>query len=147
MPKKVRPIPKGYHTVTASLTQEDSGQTIEFCKKAFGAKLRMKMPSPNGKIMHAEVSIGDSVIMLGDASEEFEATRSSTHLYVDDVDAAYERALQAGGESLSEPQDQFYGDRSAGVRDRFGNQWWMATHVEDVSMEEMQRRQAAMAQA
>src|SRR5206468_1707240 len=75
------------------------------------------------------------------------ATRSSTHLYVDDVDAAYDRALQAGGESLREPQDQFYGDRSAGIKDRFGNQWWLATHVEDVSMEEMQRRQAAMAQA
>ena len=85
--------------------------------------------------------------MLGDASPEFGATRSSTHLYVDDVDAAYDRALQAGGESLREPQDQFYGDRSAGIKDRFGNQWWLATHVEDVSMEEMQRRQAAMAQA
>src|SRR6266540_5082205 len=96
--------------------------------------------------MQAEMSIGDSVIMLGDASPEVEATRSSTHLYVDDVDAVYERARRAGGESLREPQDQFYGDRSAGVRDHFGNQWWLATHVEDVSMEEMQRRQAAMAQ-
>jgi PhnB protein len=85
--------------------------------------------------------------MLGDASPEFEPTRSSIHLYVDDVDADYKRALDAGGTSFREPTDQFYGDRSAGIQDRFGNQWWLATHVEDVSPEEMQRRQAAMAQA
>jgi uncharacterized glyoxalase superfamily protein PhnB len=85
--------------------------------------------------------------MLGDSSPEFEPTRTSIHLYVDDVDSMYRRALEAGGESLREPEDQFYGDRSAGIKDRFGNQWWLATHVEDVSPEEMQRRQAAMAQA
>jgi uncharacterized glyoxalase superfamily protein PhnB len=85
--------------------------------------------------------------MLSDGSPDFEPTRSSIHLYVDDVDSMYERALRAGGESLREPADQFYGDRSAGIKDRFGSQWWLATHIEDVSPEEMQRRQAAVAQA
>jgi PhnB protein len=143
----VKWIPEGYHVVTPYFVVPGAGEFIEFLKEAFGAQERERFGRPDGAIMHAEVSIGDSVIMLGDASPEFAATRSSTHLYVDDVDASYDRALQAGGESLREPQDQFYGDRSAGIKDRFGNQWWLATHVEDVSMEEMQRRQAAMAQA
>jgi len=143
----VKWIPEGYYVVTPYFVVPGAADFIEFLKEAFGAQERERFGPPDGQIMHAEVSIGDSVIMLGDASAEFEATRSSTHLYVDDVDAAYERALGAGGESLREPQDQFYGDRSAGIRDRFGNQWWLATHVEEVSVEEMQRRQAAMAQA
>jgi len=143
----VKWIPEGYHVVTPYFVVPGAGEFIEFLKEAFSAQESERLGRPDGAIMHAEVSIGDSVIMLGDASPEFGATRSSTHLYVDDVDAAYDRALQAGGESLREPQDQFYGDRSAGIKDRFGNQWWLATHVEDVSMEEMQRRQAAMAQA
>jgi len=143
----VKWIPEGYHMVTPYFVVPGAADFIDFLKEAFGAQERERFGRPDEQIMHAEVSIGDSVIMLGDASTDFEGTRSSTHLYVDDVDAAYERALRAGGESLREPQDQFYGDRSAGVKDRFGNQWWLATHVEDVSMEEMQKRQASMAQA
>ena len=143
----VNPKPEGYHTVTPYLIVQGAAEFIEFSKQAFGADERDRHPTPDGKIMHAEVKIGDSIIMLSDSTSEFEPTRSTIHLYVDDADATYQRALEAGGESLREPADQFYGDRSAGIKDRFGNQWWLATHVEDVSPEEMQRRQAAMAQA
>ena len=143
----VQPKPEGYHTVTPYFIVSGAADFIEFLKRAFGAQEKERYGRPDGAIMHAEVRLGDSIVMLGDASPEFEPTRSSIHLYVDDVDADYKRALDAGGTSLREPTDQFYGDRSAGIQDRFGNQWWLATHVEDVSPEEMQRRQAAMAQA
>jgi PhnB protein len=143
----VNPKPEDYHTVTPYLIVPGAAAFIDFAKQAFAAQERERFPTPDGKIMHAEVKIGDSIIMLSDSSAEFEPTRSSIHLYVDDVDATYKRAVQVGGESLREPQDQFYGDRSAGIKDRFGNQWWLATHVEDVSREEMQRRQTAMAQS
>jgi PhnB protein len=138
--------PDGYHSVTPYLIVPGASDFIEFTKQAFGAEEKERF-GPPGKIMHAEVRIGDSIIMLSDGSPDFEPTRSSIHLYVDDVDSMYERALRAGGESLREPADQFYGDRSAGIKDRFGNQWWLATHIEDVSPEEMERRQATMAQA
>jgi PhnB protein len=97
--------------------------------------------------MHAEVRIGDSVVMMGEPADESSLMPGMIHLYVDDVDTTYQRALQAGATSLREPEDQFYGDRSAGVRDAFGNVWWIATHKEDVSPEEMKRRaQASMRQ-
>ena len=143
----VNPKPEGYHTITPYLIVPGAAEFIEFTRQAFAAQERERFPTPDGKIMHAEVKIGDSIIMLSDSSAEFEPTRSSIHLYVDDVDATYKRAMQQGGESLREPQDQFYGDRSAGIKDRFGNQWWLATHIEDVSPDEMQKRQTAMAQA
>ena len=143
----VNPKPEGYHTVTPYLIVQGAAECIEFTKQAFAAQERERFPTPDGKVMHAEVKIGDSIIMLSDSSKEFEPTRSTIHLYVDDVDATYKRAMNEGGESLREPEDQFYGDRSAGIKDRFGNTWWLATHVEDVSPEEMQKRQAAMAQA
>jgi uncharacterized glyoxalase superfamily protein PhnB len=142
----VNPKPEGYHTVTPYFVVPGAAQFIDFVKQAFGAEEKLRM-GPEGKIMHAEVRIGDSIVMLGDASPEFEPTRSSIHLYADDVDSTYQRSLRAGGESLREPTDQFYGDRTAGIKDRFGNEWWLATHVEDVSPDEMQKRQAAMAQA
>jgi len=143
----VNPIPEGYHTVTPYLIVPGAAEFIEFTKQAFAAQEKERFPRPDGKVMHAEVKIGDSIIMLSDSSAEFEPTRSSIHLYVDDVDATYKRAIEVGGESLREPQDQFYGDRSAGIKDRFGNQWWLATHIEDVSPDEIQKRQTAMAQA
>jgi uncharacterized glyoxalase superfamily protein PhnB len=143
----VQAKPEGYSTVTPYFIVPGAADFIDFLKQAFGAQERMRHGLPDGKIMHAEVQLGDSVIMLSDATPEFEPTRCSTHLYVDDVDAMYKRGVAAGGKSLREPADQFYGDRSAGIEDRFGNQWWLATHVEDVSPEEMQRRQAAMAQS
>ena len=143
----VQPKPEGYHTVTPYLIVPGAADLIAFMQQAFGAQEKERHERPGGKIVHAEVSIGDSIIMLGEASAEFEPTRTSIHLYLDDVDGTYRRALDAGGSSLREPEDQFYGDRSAGIQDRFGNQWWLAKRVEDVSPEEMQRRQAAMAQA
>jgi PhnB protein len=139
--------PEGYHTVTPYLIGRGTAELIEFLKESFGAEDRERHMRPDGKIMHAEVKIGDSVVMMGEASDAFKAMPASIHLYLEDVDAAYKRALRAGGKSLREPTDQFYGDRSAGVEDAAGNQWWLATHVEDVSPEEMQRRQEAMATA
>jgi len=141
----VKPIPEGYHTVTPYLVVEGAAKLIDFVKAALGAEERMRMAQPDGTIMHAEVAIGDSVIMLADAGGENQPMPAMIHLYVEDADAAYQRALQAGAISLREPADQFYGDRSAGVRDAFGNQWWLATHIEDVSPEEMAKRSAAMA--
>jgi PhnB protein len=139
--------PEGHHTVTPYLIGRGTAELIEFLKQSFGAQERERLMRSGGAIMHAEVKIGDSVVMMGEASDEFKAMPTSIHLYLEDVDAAYERALRAGGKSLREPTDQFYGDRSAGIEDASGNQWWLATHVEDVSPEEMQRRQEAMATA
>ncbi len=102
------------------------------------------MPGPNGTIMHAEVQIGDSVLMLADANAEVSSMPATILLYMEDVDSVYNRALAAGGTSERGPEDMFYGDRSAGVRDAFGNRWWIHAHIEDVSPDEMQRRQAAL---
>jgi uncharacterized glyoxalase superfamily protein PhnB len=140
----VKPIPEGYHTVTPYLIVEGAAQLIDFMKAGLGAQERGRMAGPGGRIMHAEVSVGDSVIMLSDAGPENPPIAAMLHLYVEDADAYYQRALQAGATSIREPADQFYGDRSAGIRDAFGNQWWLATHIEDVPPEEMERRAAAM---
>jgi PhnB protein len=137
------PVPAGYATVTPYLCVTDAGKLIEFLKQAFDAQLLFKMDGPGGRIMHAEMTIGDSRIMLAQP-EPGKETNAMIHLYLPDVDAVYKRALAAGATSVREPADQFYGDRSAGVRDQFGNHWYIATHVEDVSEEEMQRRMAKM---
>ena len=141
----VQPIPEGYHSVTPYLIVEGAAKLIDFAKAAFGAEERSRMAGPGGAIMHAEISIGDSVVMLSDAMAEFPPTKAMIHLYVPEVDAAYRSALAAGATSEREPADQFYGDRSASVRDAFGNRWYVATHVEDVSPEEMEKRAAAAA--
>ena len=141
----VKPIPDGYHTVTPYLIVDRAAELIDFTKRAFGAEEMFRMPGPGGAIMHAEIRIGDSVVMLSDASTENPSTSTMIHLYVEDVDAVYQRAVEAGASSLREPENQFYGDRSGGVKDAFGNQWWLATHVEDVSPEELQRRQDELA--
>ena len=137
------PVPPGYATVTPYLCVADAAKLIEFLKQAFDAQLLFKMDGPGGRIMHAEMTIGDSRIMLAQP-EPGKETHAMLHLYMPDTDASYKRALAAGATSVREPADQFYGDRSAGVRDQFGNQWYIATHVEDVSEEEMQRRMAKM---
>ncbi len=142
----VKPIPDGYHTVTPYLMTPGAAELIEFAKRAFGATERFRMAGPDGTIVHAEIQIGDSVVMVSDGSPEYPPMPSLLHLYVEDVDAAYAEALAAGAESLREPEDQFYGDRSGGVKDVFGNQWWLATHVEDVSPDEIRRRQEALAE-
>ncbi len=136
-------VPEGYHTVTPYLVVNNVAELIEFLKRTFGAEERELLSTPDGGIMHAEVMIGDSVVMMGEPSDESEVIPALLYLYVDDCDAVYERALEAGATSLREPEDQFYGDRSAAVDDAFGNHWWLATHVEDVPTKEMQRRAAS----
>ncbi len=136
-------IPEGYHSITPSICVDGAQKLIDFLKNVFGAKERMRMGGPGGKIMHAEFNIGDSAIMVADAMPGCPARSNSLYVYVEDVDAAYKRALQAGGTSDREPQNMFYGDRSAGVTDAFGNYWGIATHVEDVSPEELKKRAEA----
>jgi uncharacterized glyoxalase superfamily protein PhnB len=140
----VKPIPDGYHSVTPYLVVKGAAQMIDFLKEAFGAQETFRMPGPEG-IMHAEVRIGDSVVMMSDAMGEYGPMPTMLFLYVEDVDAVYKRALQAGATSTQKPEDQFWGDRAGAVKDAFGNQWWMATHVEDVPFEELERRQREMA--
>src|SRR5262245_38779010 len=143
----VKPIPEGYHSVNPYLTVHGVPKLIDFLKEAFAARETERMAQPEGTIRHAEVRIGDSVVMMSEAGGEREPRPSAIYLYVSDTDAAYKRALQAGGSSLMEPADQFYGDRSAGVQDPSGNYWWIATHQEDVPPEELKARaEAAMRQ-
>jgi PhnB protein len=142
MPKKVRPIPKGYHNVTPSLNQLDAAKTIEFAKKAFGAKVRMMMKSPTGGVMHAEIEVGDSVIMLNDAMNE-PAIPSGLFLYVENTDKTIAKATKAGAEVLMPAQDMFWGDRFGRVKDPQGNTWGIATHIEDVTPKDMKKRAAA----
>jgi uncharacterized glyoxalase superfamily protein PhnB len=137
------PVPPGYATVTPYLCVTDAAKLIEFLKQAFDAQLIFKMDGPGGKIMHAEMTIGDSRIMIGQPAPGQE-THAMIHLYLPDADGFYARAIAAGATSVREPADQFYGDRSAGVRDQFGNQWFIATHIEDVTPEEMDSRMAKM---
>jgi PhnB protein len=137
-----KPIPEGYHTVTPYiLVQGAAEKLIDFMKRAFNARETERYSMPDGSIGHAEVRIGDSVIMIADAQgEEYKPMAAGIHLYVEDCDATYKRAIEAGATSVREPVDQFYGDRSAGVNDQFGNKWWIATHKEDLSNEEIAKR-------
>jgi len=139
----VKPIPDGYHTVTPYLIVPGAEKLIEFLKQAFYASEVHIMRGPGESIVHAEVKIGDSRVMISDANEQFPPMPACIHLYLPDADASYRRALAAGSVSLREPTDQFYGDRSAGVKDQFGNMWWIGTHIEDVSPEEMEKRMKA----
>ena len=145
MASKVKPIPDGYHSVTPILMVDRAAQLIDFLKQALGAKEKERFTNPTGKIAHAEVTIGDSVVQLSDAMGEWEPIQVPLLVYVPDADAAYERALKEGATSVREPMDAFYGDRTAGVKDAFGNTWWIATHVEDVPPEELAKRQEAFA--
>lgn len=133
-------LPDGYHTVIPYLVAEGADKLIDFLEKAFGAKESERFSMPDGTIGHAELRLGDSVIMLAEATEEYKPTSAGIHLYVEDCDDTYKRALEAGATSISPPKDEFYGDRSAGIRDQFGNHWSIATHKEDVSKEEIARR-------
>ena len=140
-----KPIPEGFHTITPTLTIDGAAKAIDFYKRAFGAEERMSAPAPGGKIAHAELKIGDSIIMLNDVfpgMPEQHTVGNSTGLwlYVDDVDKTFKQAVEAGAESRQEPEDMFWGDRWARVRDPFGNNWAIATHIEDLSPEEMQKR-------
>jgi PhnB protein len=138
----VDPIPKGYHSVTPYLVVQGAEGVIEFAKRALGAEERMRLPGPDGRIGHAEIQVGDSIVMLADSPEPGDTMPAMLHVYLEDVDGVYRRAIEAGGTSLREPKDEFYGDRMAGVQDPAGNKWYFATHVEDVPPEEMDRRAA-----
>jgi PhnB protein len=151
MSTTVKPIPEGYHTVTPYLIVRNAARAIEFYKKAFGATELMRMAEPSGRIGHAEIRIGDSPIMLADEVPEmgFRSPESlggspvSILLYVEDVDAVFSQAVAAGAKVQRPVADQFYGDRTGGVTDPFGHIWYIATHKEDVSPEEMRKRAAA----
>jgi len=133
--------PEGYHTLTPQIVVEDARETIEFVQNVFDADLR-EIYEDDGRIVHSEVMIGDSRLMIASASEEFGAFPLMVNLYVDDVDATFAKAIEHGATSLRDPADQFYGDRTGGVIDPQGNHWWISTHIEDVSEEEMRRRAA-----
>jgi PhnB protein len=142
----VKPIPDGYNNVIPYLIVKGGAGLIDFAKTVFGAEEIGRMAGPNGTIAHAEFRIGDSVVMLSDASEQFAPRNAMLHVYVTDADAVYQKAIQAGAKVVREIANQFYGDRSGGVEDAWGNQWWISTHVEDVAPEEMEKRMAAMHQ-
>src|SRR2546427_7713299 len=127
MKSQVKPIPDGYHTVTPVLMVNNAAKLIDFLTQAFGARERERYADPDGKILHAEVTLGDSIVQLSDATGEWKPVQVPLLLYVTDTDATYRRALKAGATSLREPMDAFYGDRTAGVKDAFGNSWWIAT--------------------
>ena len=148
MPKKAQQaIPKGYHTVTPSLVVAGAARAIDFYKKALGAEEIMRFPGPDGKIMHAEIRVGDSVIMLMDEMPEqggkgpksLGGTPVGFFVYGDNVDAAWKRAVDAGAKEVMPLIDQFWGDRSGCLEDPFGHKWWLAQHIEDLTPEELQK--------
>jgi PhnB protein len=148
----VKPIPDGYHALTPYLIVDGAATAIEFYKAAFGAKVRLQHDAPNGKIGHAELEIGDSMIMLADEHPEIGAlspksiggTPVGLHFFVDDCDAVTARAVTAGATLSDPPENKFYGDRMATIEDPFGHRWYISTHVEDVTPEEIARRAAAL---
>jgi len=138
----IRPVPEGYHTVTPWIVSRDSAQLLDFVREAFGAEEIARVHNEDGTIGHAEFRIGDSVVMAFDAKEEWPDTPSFLRLYVEDGDAVYRRALEAGASSVTEMTDLFFGDRVGRVRDPQGNLWWIQTRLEDLDPEEMARRAA-----
>jgi PhnB protein len=150
----VKPIPDGYPRVTPYLHVDDAAKAIDFYTKVLGAKERMRMDGPGGKIGHAELGIGDGVIMLADEYPDMQAVGPKTvggtpvtiFVYVEDVDKTFKTALEAGAKELQAVEDKFYGDRSGMFEDPFGHQWSVGTHIEDVPPDEMAKRAAAMAE-
>jgi len=146
---KVPPVPPGFHTVTPYITVTKSAEAIDFYKRAFGAEEVFRMDGPGGKVIHAEIKIGDSVIMLSDewpnsgvkAPINAGCCTASLMIYLPDVDASYTQAVNAGAKSTMPVEDQFWGDRAGQVTDPYGHKWMLATHVEDVSPADMERRQ------
>jgi len=144
-----QPIPKGFHTVTPHLVVRDAARALEFYKQAFGAEIQGVMPGPDGKIMHAAMKIGDSMVMLNDEMPEYgalspQSTGGSSvtlHLYVEDVDSLFKKVTAAGAKTTMPLMDQFWGDRYGTVTDPFGHHWSLATHTRDLTMDEMQKGQ------
>jgi PhnB protein len=151
--KKVLPIPKGYHAVTAYLSVQHAAQALDYYRRAFGAKELLRMPMPDGKVGHAEILIGDSHVMLADEMPGMGfvsppargGTTVQLHLYVRDVDATVQKAVAAGGKLTRPIEDKFYGDRAGTLEDPYGHVWYIATHKEDVPPKEMKRRMDEMA--
>ena len=149
---KVEPIPKGYEGATPYLIIKGAAKALEFYTKAFGATEIMRVPAPEGKVGHAEIKIGNAIIMLADEFPEMGAQSPKTiggtpvtvMVYVDDVDTVFDRAVKAGATSLRPVEDKFYGDRGGEFEDRWGHRWSIATHIEDVAPDEMARRVAAL---
>jgi len=145
--KKVSPIPKGYHSVTPGLAVRDAVQALEFYKKAFGAKEKMRMPGPDGKIMHAEIMIGDSHIMVGEEMPEMNhlspqalnGTPVNLYVYVKNVDKAYDQAVRAGATVVMQVMDAFWGDRHGALKDPFGHSWGLATRKRNLSAKEIKK--------
>ena len=152
-PNQGKPVPDGYHNVTAYLVVDGAAKALDFYARVFGAAERMRMPGPDGKVGHAEISIGDSVMMLADEHPEmgargpraFGGSPVSLVLYVTDVDATVRTAVAAGAKLIRPVEDKFYGDRSGSIEDPFGHHWHVSTHKEDVPPDELARRAAAMA--
>jgi PhnB protein len=148
----VKPIPDGYTSLTPYLVCKDAAKAIEFYSKAFGGKEIMRMPGPNGRVMHAEMTIGNAVLMLSDENEErgylspqsIGGTATSIMFYTDDVDTVFNRAVALGAKVEMPPADMFWGDRMGNLKDPFGHNWAVATHKEDVSPDEMQKRMQTM---
>ena len=153
MAGNVKPIPEGYHAVTPYLVVDGAAKAIEFYRNAFGATELVRMAGPEDRIGHAEIKVGDSIVMLCDPMKEMGhkspktlgGTPITLMMYVEDVDKTVSSALKAGAQTLRPVENQFWGDRMGGVTDPFGHQWFIATHVEDVSPEEMKRRMESMA--
>ncbi len=152
MATKVKPIPDGYHSATPYLFVRGAAKAIEFYKQALGARELMRMAMPDGRVGHAEIKVGDSVIMLADEFPEMNALSPQAlggspvmmHLYVEDVDKVFGQAIEAGAKVERPLKDEFYGDRSGGVVDPFGHRWYIATHIEDIEPEELKKRIAAV---
>jgi PhnB protein len=148
MAKSTQAIPKGYHSVTPSIVVAGAAKAIDFYKKALGAEEVMRFPAPDGSVIHAEIRIGDSTIMLGDEMPEqggrspksYGGTPVSFFVYKENVDAAWKRAVDAGAKEIMPLDNQFWGDRTGCLEDPFGHRWWLAQHVEDLTQEELQKR-------
>jgi PhnB protein len=138
----ISPIPPGYHSITPFLMLNDLQGFLEFLRQAFDAQVTRQLTTTDGTVNHAEVRMGDSHIMIGDPMGQHATRPGTIYFYVNKVDAVYQQALEAGAVSISGPNDMFYGDRTAGVQDKWGNIWWIATHIEDVNEGELERRHA-----
>jgi PhnB protein len=138
--KKVSSTPKGFQTLTPYLIVDEADEFIEFLKNAFGGELTFEHRDDNNYIVHATVKIGSSIVMIGDAMKEMKPTNAMLYLYTEDADAMFKRATNARATVERELRDEFYGDRTGAVKDRWGNIWWIATHVEDVAKDELEKR-------
>ncbi len=139
----IKGVPAGYHTITPYLSVSQASELIDFLKQAFDAKEIETHAMPDGTIINAQIKIGDSMVLVADAPKDLTGRKlmpTMLYMYIDDVDAVYQRAMQAGGKSIREPENQFYGDRVGGIEDMAGNQWWIASHTEEMSQEELLKR-------